>query len=133
MISRAKQLLLFIFFLVILVAATHYGYKGLLWLNDWMNKVDEQRQRSSRIRWLVHFVYYIISLVNESIKCIKFWYALNAYGTRHSTYITFFYHGTENNHPIDTFSDFSWMRFSFGGSINLYVQYCYQRCSYLYN
>lgn len=49
-ISRAKQLLLFIFFLVILVAATHFGYKGLLWLNDWMNKVDEQRQRSSRIR-----------------------------------------------------------------------------------
>ncbi|GAU36992.1 hypothetical protein TSUD_150280 [Trifolium subterraneum] len=49
-ISRTKQVLLFIFFLVILVAATHYGYKGLLQLNDWMNKVDEQRQRSSRIR-----------------------------------------------------------------------------------
>ncbi|KAK2388048.1 NF-X1-type zinc finger protein NFXL1 [Trifolium repens] len=49
-ISRTKQVLLFIFFLVILVATTHYGYKGLLQLNDWMNKVDEQRHRSSRIR-----------------------------------------------------------------------------------
>lgn len=49
-ISRTKQLLLFVFILVILLAATHYGYKGLLWLNDWMNEVDERRQRYSRTK-----------------------------------------------------------------------------------
>lgn len=51
-ISRTKQLLLLIFILVILVAAAYYGYKGLLRLNDWMNEVDEKRQRYSRIKWL---------------------------------------------------------------------------------
>lgn len=51
-ISRMKRLLLFVFILVILLAATYYGYKGLLWLNDWMNEVDERRQRYSRIKWL---------------------------------------------------------------------------------
>ncbi|KAG5125391.1 hypothetical protein JHK82_032128 [Glycine max] len=49
-ISRMKRLLLFVFILVILLAATYYGYKGLLWLNDWMNEVDERRQRYSRIK-----------------------------------------------------------------------------------
>lgn len=49
-ISRTKQLLLFVFILVTLLAATYYGYKGLLWLSDWMNEVDERRQRYSRIK-----------------------------------------------------------------------------------
>ena len=51
-ISRMKRFLLFVFILVILLAATYYGYKGLLWLNDWMNEVDERRQIYSRIKWL---------------------------------------------------------------------------------
>ncbi|BAT86437.1 NF-X1-type zinc finger protein [Vigna angularis] len=49
-ISGAKRFLLFVFILIILVAATYYCYKGLLRLSDWMNEVDEQRQRYSRIK-----------------------------------------------------------------------------------
>ncbi|KAL1336821.1 hypothetical protein HN51_031246 [Arachis hypogaea] len=49
-ISTTKKLLLYLFILIVLVTATYYGYKGLLWLNDWMNEVDERRQRHPRIR-----------------------------------------------------------------------------------
>ncbi|OIW07741.1 hypothetical protein TanjilG_11899 [Lupinus angustifolius] len=49
-ISRTKQLLLYVFILVILLVASYYGYEGLLRLNDWMNEVDEQRQRYSRTK-----------------------------------------------------------------------------------
>jgi NF-X1-type zinc finger protein NFXL1 len=31
-----------------LAAVSYYGYKGLLWLSDWMNEVEEQRQKSRR-------------------------------------------------------------------------------------
>ncbi|CAJ2644064.1 unnamed protein product [Trifolium pratense] len=42
---------------------------------------------------------------------------------------TLFFHGIGNNHAIDirhTCSEFSRIRFSFGGSINLHVKYYYQ-------
>ncbi|CAL5407478.1 unnamed protein product [Camellia sinensis] len=39
------RLLLFVTLVLALIAATYYGYKGLLWLSDWMNEVEVQRQR----------------------------------------------------------------------------------------
>ncbi|KAF6153638.1 hypothetical protein GIB67_027505 [Kingdonia uniflora] len=36
---------IFLSILVAVIAATYYGYKGLLWLSDWMNEVEERRQR----------------------------------------------------------------------------------------
>ena len=34
--------------IAVLVAVSYYGYKGILWLSDWMNEVEEQRQKSRR-------------------------------------------------------------------------------------
>ncbi|TQD83366.1 hypothetical protein C1H46_031076 [Malus baccata] len=44
-ISNVKRCLLVFTLLVVLVAVSYYGYKGLLRLNDWMNEVEENRQR----------------------------------------------------------------------------------------
>ncbi|GMN41295.1 hypothetical protein TIFTF001_010526 [Ficus carica] len=46
--ATVKQLLLVIILAVAVIAALFYGYKGLLWLSDWMNEVDDQRQRRYR-------------------------------------------------------------------------------------
>ncbi|XP_058075009.1 NF-X1-type zinc finger protein NFXL2 isoform X2 [Magnolia sinica] len=35
----------FIVVVVAVVAAAYYGYKGLFWLSDWMNEIEERRQR----------------------------------------------------------------------------------------
>lgn len=43
--SAVRRLLLFVTLVLALIAATYYGYKGLLWLSDWMNEVEVQRQR----------------------------------------------------------------------------------------
>ncbi|KAK4273709.1 hypothetical protein QN277_017050 [Acacia crassicarpa] len=43
--ATTKRLLLFVFLFVGLLAAVYYGYESLLWLNDWMNEVDERRHR----------------------------------------------------------------------------------------
>ncbi|KAI3840536.1 hypothetical protein MKW92_010485 [Papaver armeniacum] len=42
-IATARWFFICIFILVALVAAAYYGYKGLLWLSDWMNEVEERR------------------------------------------------------------------------------------------
>jgi len=39
------RILLFVILLLALAAAIYYGYKGLLWLSDWMNEAEVQRQR----------------------------------------------------------------------------------------
>lgn len=46
--ATVKQLLLVVILAVAVIAALFYGYKGLLWLSDWMNEVDDQRQRRYR-------------------------------------------------------------------------------------
>lgn len=43
--TAVKWLLLFVTLLVAVAAGLYYGYKGLLKLSDWMNEVEEQRQR----------------------------------------------------------------------------------------
>ncbi|XP_042480948.1 NF-X1-type zinc finger protein NFXL2 isoform X2 [Macadamia integrifolia] len=37
--------LVFISIIICIIGASYCGYKGLLWLSDWMNEVEEQRQR----------------------------------------------------------------------------------------
>lgn len=44
-ISTTWRLLLYFTLLMVLIAVTYYGYKGLLWLSDWMNEVEEKRER----------------------------------------------------------------------------------------
>ncbi|XP_037492718.1 NF-X1-type zinc finger protein NFXL2 isoform X2 [Jatropha curcas] len=44
-VATMRWLLLLFTLLVTLVAVTYFGYKGLLWLSDWMNEVEEQRQK----------------------------------------------------------------------------------------
>ncbi|EXB88390.1 NF-X1-type zinc finger protein NFXL2 [Morus notabilis] len=43
--ATVKRLLLAVLLAVAVIAALYYGYKGLLWLSDRMNEVDDQRQR----------------------------------------------------------------------------------------
>ncbi|KDO68957.1 hypothetical protein CISIN_1g0072712mg, partial [Citrus sinensis] len=43
--TAVKWLLLFVTLSVAVAAGLYYGYKGLLKLSDWMNEVEEQRQR----------------------------------------------------------------------------------------
>ncbi|XP_004308935.1 PREDICTED: NF-X1-type zinc finger protein NFXL2 isoform X2 [Fragaria vesca subsp. vesca] len=43
--AHVKRFLLVVTLLVLLVTASYYGYKGLLRLSDWMNEVEEKRQR----------------------------------------------------------------------------------------
>nr|GFB58313.1 NF-X1-type zinc finger protein NFXL2 [Tanacetum cinerariifolium] len=40
-----RMILLFVMIVVSLIAMAFFGYKGLMWLNDWMNQVETQRQR----------------------------------------------------------------------------------------
>ncbi|CAK7325863.1 unnamed protein product [Dovyalis caffra] len=43
-----KWLLLIVTLVVTLVAAAYFGYKGLMWLSDWMNEVEEQQRQRKR-------------------------------------------------------------------------------------
>ncbi|XP_052185775.1 NF-X1-type zinc finger protein NFXL2 isoform X2 [Diospyros lotus] len=43
------RLFLVVTLVLVLTAAMYYGYKGLLWLSDWMNEVERQRIRYQRI------------------------------------------------------------------------------------
>ncbi|KAJ8769421.1 hypothetical protein K2173_002911 [Erythroxylum novogranatense] len=43
--AYVKWLLLMVAIVLALLVATYFGYKGLVWLSDWMNEVDEQRLR----------------------------------------------------------------------------------------
>ncbi|KAB1217733.1 NF-X1-type zinc finger protein NFXL2 [Morella rubra] len=45
MTEAVKRLLLFVILVVALITVANYGYKGLIWLSDWMNEVEVQRQR----------------------------------------------------------------------------------------
>ncbi|XP_021769188.1 NF-X1-type zinc finger protein NFXL2-like [Chenopodium quinoa] len=45
LITWLQRFVMFIIVLVALVAVAYYGYKGLLSLNDWMNKVEEHREK----------------------------------------------------------------------------------------
>ncbi|KAH0861509.1 hypothetical protein HID58_089770 [Brassica napus] len=44
----AKKVVMLVMLIAVLVAVSYYGYKGILWLSDWMNEVEEQRQKSRR-------------------------------------------------------------------------------------
>ncbi|RZC84435.1 hypothetical protein C5167_047220 [Papaver somniferum] len=44
-IATVRWFFICILILVAVVAAAYYGYKGLLWLSDWMNEVEERRPR----------------------------------------------------------------------------------------
>ncbi|KAK9700013.1 hypothetical protein RND81_08G211100 [Saponaria officinalis] len=46
LISTLKRLFIFVGLLVALVVLAYFGYKGLLLLNDWMNEVEERRERT---------------------------------------------------------------------------------------
>lgn len=43
--TALRRTVLFVTLLLALAAAMYYGYKGLLWLSDWMNEAEVQRQR----------------------------------------------------------------------------------------
>ncbi|KAJ4828026.1 hypothetical protein Tsubulata_035105 [Turnera subulata] len=47
-VAAMKWLLLATALLVILIAALNFGYKGLMWLSDWMNEVEEQQKHRRR-------------------------------------------------------------------------------------
>ncbi|CAH8389750.1 unnamed protein product [Eruca vesicaria subsp. sativa] len=46
--AATKKVLMLVMLIAFLVAVSYYGYKGILWLSDWMNEVEEQRQKSRR-------------------------------------------------------------------------------------
>lgn len=39
------RFLLFVVISIMIVAIAYYGYKGLFWLSDWMNEIEERRLR----------------------------------------------------------------------------------------
>jgi NF-X1-type zinc finger protein NFXL1 len=43
--ATMRWLFLIVTLVVTLVAAAYFGYKGLMWLSDWMDEVEEQRDR----------------------------------------------------------------------------------------
>ncbi|XP_030441971.1 NF-X1-type zinc finger protein NFXL2 [Syzygium oleosum] len=43
--SAVRWMLVCLAIAVVMIAASYYGYKGLLRLSDWMNEIDRQRQR----------------------------------------------------------------------------------------
>ncbi|XP_024462414.1 NF-X1-type zinc finger protein NFXL2 isoform X4 [Populus trichocarpa] len=43
--ATMRWLFLMVTLVVTLVAAAYFGYKGLMWLSDWMDEVEEQRDR----------------------------------------------------------------------------------------
>ncbi|OIT38905.1 PREDICTED: NF-X1-type zinc finger protein NFXL2 [Nicotiana attenuata] len=44
-IAGIKRFLLFVIVIIALIASVYLGYKGLLWVSDWMNEAEIQRQR----------------------------------------------------------------------------------------
>lgn len=49
-VAAMKWLLLLVALVMVLIAFAIYGHKGLMWLSDWMNEVEEQRQRGRYLR-----------------------------------------------------------------------------------
>lgn len=45
LVACLQRFVMLLIVLVSLVAVAYYGYKGLLWLNDWMNEVEEHREK----------------------------------------------------------------------------------------
>nr|XP_027104332.1 NF-X1-type zinc finger protein NFXL2-like [Coffea arabica] len=43
--GATRKVLLIVIILVTLIAVAYCGYNGLLWLSDWMNEAELQRQR----------------------------------------------------------------------------------------
>ncbi|EYU20009.1 hypothetical protein MIMGU_mgv1a0016062mg, partial [Erythranthe guttata] len=43
-VAAVKKVMLVIVIVVIVIASAYLGYKGLVWLSDWMNE-NEARQR----------------------------------------------------------------------------------------
>lgn len=48
--NKIWQYILLALFLLLLVGAVYYGYKGLFWLSDWMNELDETRAKKRQPR-----------------------------------------------------------------------------------
>lgn len=48
--NKIWQYILMALFLLLLVGAVYYGYKGLFWLSDWMNELDETRAKKRQPR-----------------------------------------------------------------------------------
>ncbi|XP_057523198.1 NF-X1-type zinc finger protein NFXL2 isoform X2 [Amaranthus tricolor] len=46
LISHLQRFFMIVVVLVVLVAVAYYGHKGLMLLNDWMNKVEERREKT---------------------------------------------------------------------------------------
>lgn len=57
-VANMKRFLLVVTLLVVLVAVSYYGYKGLLWLSDWMNEVEERKQRRHPRIWSARVLHY---------------------------------------------------------------------------
>ncbi|CAI0415927.1 unnamed protein product [Linum tenue] len=47
-LPAVKKLLLVVILVVTLIAASYYGYKGLMWLSDYMNEGEKQRRGTKR-------------------------------------------------------------------------------------
>lgn len=44
-VGVAKKVLLIIVIAVIVIASSYFGYKGLMWLSDWMNEYETRQRR----------------------------------------------------------------------------------------
>jgi NF-X1-type zinc finger protein NFXL1 len=44
-IDSLRKLVMIIVIVMMVTASLYYGYKGLLWLSDWMNEIEVERQR----------------------------------------------------------------------------------------
>jgi NF-X1-type zinc finger protein NFXL1 len=65
-LATTKWVLLIVTLVVVLIAIATYGCKGLMWLSDWMNEVEEQRQRRAFRRvwpflWLFFLWYWNVN------------------------------------------------------------------------
>lgn len=49
-VAVIKRILLFLIIVVGVIASAYFGYKGLMWLNDYMNKYDSQQKRRYNLR-----------------------------------------------------------------------------------
>lgn len=50
MVALARRVFLVVMIAGVVVASAYFGYKGLLWLSDWMNRIEtQQRRRYSRV------------------------------------------------------------------------------------
>lgn len=45
-IAVVKRILVLLVIAVVIIASAYFGYKGIMWLSDWMNEIEARQRRS---------------------------------------------------------------------------------------